>query len=225
MEDLLAQGAALAEVILIDLALSADNAVAVGLAAAALPDDKRQKAVTWGILIALGLRILFGLIAVYLLQIHGLLLVGGLMLLYIAYRMWKDMQTHENIEAEEKAGHPEAHAGDITFGRAMFSIVLANIALSLDNVLAVAGVSRHAPVIMAIGVVLAVILMGVAASYIAKIIDDKPWIAVAGIAVIVLAGNIMMWEDLHYFLPSTLPAVPTWLGGSPHHAALSSPLG
>jgi YjbE family integral membrane protein len=213
VENIFTDIAALVQVILIDLALSADNAVAVGLAAAALPEQKRQKAVVWGVGMALVLRIVFGLATVFLLQVRGILLIGGLTLLYIAYRMWADVQKHEKAEAAEAAGGPHVVAQEVTFAHAMFSIVLANVAMSLDNVLAVAGVSRHAPAIMAFGLVLSVVLMGVAASFIAKVVDDHPWIAILGIAVIVLAGVVMIWEDLHHFFPAYLPPLPTWLGG------------
>ena len=209
--------AALMQVILIDLALSADNAVAVGLAAAALPESQRQKAVVWGVAIALVLRIVFGLLTVTLLQIEGLMLIGGLMLFYIAWRMWQDVRQGDG--GGEGAKRPPAR--EVTFPRALFSIVLANIALSLDNVLAVAGVSRHAPWIMAFGLVLSVVLMGVAASFIARIVNQHRWIAILGIAVIVLAGFVMAWEDLNHFFPQAIPLVPEWLGGERQEAALA----
>jgi predicted tellurium resistance membrane protein TerC len=100
----------------------------------------------------------------------------------------------------------------VTLGRAIVSIIAANIALSLDNVLAVAGVARHAPAIMVFGLVLSVVLMGAAATVIAAIIEKHRWLAYVGIAAIVLAGMAMAWEDLHYFFPA-LPSPPSWLGG------------
>jgi YjbE family integral membrane protein len=210
--------AALVQVVLIDLALSADNAVAVGLAAAALPEVQRRRAVLWGVAIALALRIAFGLATVTLLHIRGILLVGGLTLLWIAWRMWKDVRAHEDADDARAAG--VAPGEEVTFAHALTSIVIANIALSLDNVLAVAGVSRNSPAVMAFGLVLSVLLMGVAASVIARVIDAHRWIAVVGIVVIVLAGVVMAWEDLNHFFPQNIPDLPRWLGGPYHSAAL-----
>ncbi|MGE0045972.1 MAG: YjbE family putative metal transport protein [Hyphomonadaceae bacterium] len=210
--------AALLEVIVIDLALSADNAVAVGLAAAALPAVQRRRAVTWGVGLALVLRIAFGLITVQLLRIRGLLAAGGALLFWIAGRMWADLRRPKEEAASDgaEAAAPHAQKKIVTFRHALTSIVAANIALSLDNVLAVAGVSRNEPVIMAFGLVLSVVLMGVAAALIARIVDEHRWIAALGILAIVLAGAVMCWEDAHAFFPSILPAPPPWLGGPAH---------
>lgn len=216
---MIADMGAFVAVILIDLALSADNAVAVGLAAAALEPKQRQRAVVWGVGLALVLRIFFGLLTVQLLQVRGVMLVGGLTLLWIAWRMWGDLAAHEKAEAKAHAapGSPAALEGgesrQPTFMRALISIVFANIAFSLDNVLAVAGVARHAPWIMAFGLVLSVVLMGVAASIIAGLIDRHRWIGHLGIAVIVFAAVTMMWDDLSVFFPAFVPEPPTWLGG------------
>lgn len=212
MTDVFANFTAFIEVILIDLALSADNAVAVGLAAASLPLAQRRRAVTWGVAIALVLRIGFGFITVLLLHIPGLMLAGGLMLFWIAWRMWADLQKGET--PGEETGEHEAHQPHGTFTRAIFSIVLANIALSLDNVLAVAGVARETPAIMAFGLVLSVILMGVAASLIARVVTKHRWIAILGVAAIVLAGFAMAWDDLHALVPNVVTfGPPAWLGG------------
>jgi YjbE family integral membrane protein len=210
---MLADLAALAEVIVIDLALSADNAIAVGMAAAALPHALQKRAVAWGVGLALLLRIVFGLITVQLLQVRGLLLAGGVVLLWIAFRMWEDVKKGEQAAAR-LSDTPAAPEGAVTFGRAMVSIMIANIALSLDNVLAVAGVARHAPAIMVFGLVLSVVLMGAAAALIASLIEKHRWLAYLGIAAIVLAGAAMAWEDLHSFFPA-LPAPPSWIGGAP----------
>jgi YjbE family integral membrane protein len=206
---MLADIAALVEVILIDLALSADNAVAVGLAASALDHTQRRRAVMWGVLLALVLRIVFGLLTVELLQIRGLLLVGGLVLFWVAWRMWQDLRKGE---AADQASNLERKA-PVSFGRALVSIVVANLALSLDNVLAVAGVARHTPAIMTFGLILSVVLMGVAANFIAGIIEKHRWIGYAGVIVIVIAGAAMIWEDGAAFLPAYIPAPPGWLGG------------
>ena len=213
-----AEVGSLVAVILIDLALSADNAVGIGVAAAALPAQQRQRAVFWGVVIALVFRIAFGLITVELLHIRGILLVGGLLLLWIAVRMWRDLAAHAQAQAQEAADTPPGKpARKVTFTRAIISIVGANLALSLDNVLAVAGVARNNPAIMTFGIVLAVLLMGVAASFIARIVDKNRWIGQLGVAVIVFAGAMMIWDDLSAFYPAVVPTPPTWLGG---HAVL-----
>jgi YjbE family integral membrane protein len=210
LDAILADTSSLFQVILIDLALSADNAVAVGLAAAALPEDQRRRAVRWGIVLALILRIVFGLVTVTLLRFHGILAAGGVLLLYIALRMWNDIQHHHR----QKQLPPNETPRHISFARALFSIVVANVALSLDNVLAVGGVARHTPWIMAFGLILSVLLMGVAASFIARVVDNNRWIAILGILVIVVAGGVMIWDDAHYFRPDLVPLEPPrWLGG------------
>jgi YjbE family integral membrane protein len=212
VESIFADLAALVEVIVIDLALSADNAIAVGMAASALPAVQRQRAVMWGVLLALVLRIVFGLVTVQLLSVRGLMLAGGLLLFWIAWRMYIDMRRGEAADHPENAS-ANADAKPVTFTRALISIIVANIALSLDNVLAVAGVARHAPAIMVFGLVLSVVLMGAAATLIAAVVHKHRWVAYLGIAAIILAGMAMAWEDLHYFFPA-LPGPPAWLGGT-----------
>ncbi len=195
--------AVLIQVVLIDLALAADNAVAVGLAASALPAEQRRRAIFWGILGALILRIAFALLTVQLLQIRGILLFGGLLLFWVAWRMARDLNNQH--EAEETGKPVAAPAG---FGRALFTIIIADVSMSLDNVLAVAGVSRHNPLVMSIGLVLSVVLMGLAANLIAQIIQKYRWVAWVGVIVIVLAGAQMIWEDMHRFFPDQIPALP-----------------
>src|SRR5689334_15651227 len=185
--------AVLVQVVLIDLALAADNAVAVGLAASALPAQQRRRAIFWGVLGALILRIVFALVTVQLLQIKGVLLFGGLLLFWVAWRMAKDLRKDD----EESAGSDAPKEAVSGFGRAIVTIIIADVSMSLDNVLAVAGVSRHNPTIMAFGLVLSVILMGLAANVIAMIIQKHRWVAWVGVIVIVIAGAQMVWEDLH----------------------------
>jgi YjbE family integral membrane protein len=220
--------AALVQVILIDLALAGDNAVAVGLAAASLPEKQRRQAIFFGIVGALLLRIAFALVTVQLLEFRGILLAGGLLLFWVAWRMYEDLREHRNpaplsepadavhhaedvIEGVEKAAHTHV-APPASFGRALLTIIIADVSMSLDNVLAVAGVSRHAPTIMAFGLVLSVVLMGVAANFIAAVIERHRWIAWVGVVVIVFAGFRMVWEDLHVFFPALVPGLPGWIG-------------
>ncbi len=224
MEFTAADIAALVQVILIDLALAGDNAVAVGLAASALPAKQQRQAIFWGVVGALVLRIVFALITVQLLEIRGILLFGGILLFWVAWRMWQDLQAHrppsgladpaEGAHVAEEVA--EAAAPPASFSRALLTIVIADVSMSLDNVLAVAGVSRHSPEIMAFGLILSVVLMGVAAGVIARVIERFRWIAILGIVVIVFAAVRMVWEDAHIFFPQIVPAMPAILGG---HAA------
>lgn len=215
---------ALFSVILIDLALAGDNAVAVGLAASALPQVQRRRAIFWGVVAALLLRIVFATITQQLLDISGVLLAGGLLLLWVAWRMWSDLKAHQpisvgNPEAAEHAAETIASGGKKpkTFMSALLTIIIADVSMSLDNVLAVAAVSRHNQVVMWFGLVLSVLLMGVAASIIARVIDRYRWIAVLGVIIIIFAGVRMIWEDAHHFLPAYIPAIPGFLGGAPAH--------
>jgi YjbE family integral membrane protein len=221
MESIFTALAALFQVVLIDLALAGDNAVAVGLAAAALPAAQQKKAIFWGVGLALVLRISFATATLALLQIHGLLLLGGLLLFWVAWRMWSDLQAQQPVMVgEPAAGEQLAEtiakvAPASSFGRALLTIVIADVSMSLDNVLAVAAVSKHNMYVMWFGLVLSVLLMGVAASVIARVIDRHRWIAIVGVIFIVFAGARMIWEDGHNFLPTMIAPLPTWLGGHP----------
>lgn len=220
MDIIVADIAALFQVVLIDLALAGDNAVAVGLAASALPAHQQRRAIFWGIVMALVLRILFAGITIQLLEIRGLLLAGGLLLFWVAWRMWSDLSHHRPVTVGEPEAVEHAIEGVTaggkkpkTFTSALFTIILADVSMSLDNVLAVAAVSRHNEVIMAFGLILSVVLMGVAATFIARVIEKHRWIAIVGIVIIIFAGVRMIWEDGHNFLPAYIPGVPSYLGG------------
>ncbi len=213
---------ALFQVVLIDLALAGDNAIAVGLAASALPKLQQRQAIFWGVLLALLLRIGFSLLAILGFQnIPGLMLVGGLLLFWVAWRMWADLKAHRPVTVLDPiAGEHAAEAltsggkAPSTFGRALLTIVVADVSMSLDNVLAVAGVAMHHPFIMAFGLVLSVVLMGVAASVIARVIERFQWIAVVGIVIIVLAGVRMVWHDATCLSDGAIMDIPSWLGGA-----------
>ena len=195
---------ALFQVILIDLVLAGDNAIVIGLAAAGLPKDQRTKAILIGIAAATVLRIVFAGLTTQLLQIVGLLFAGGVLLLWVCWKMWRELRTphEEEVEAEEVlSGEDINRDGSVgsakprkTFAQAATQIVIADVSMSLDNVLAVAGAAREHPEILVFGLVLSVALMGVAASFIAKLLQRHRWIAYVGLAVILYVALEMIYR-------------------------------
>ena len=185
------------QVLLIDLVLAGDNAIVVGALAAGLPADQRKKVILIGVLAALVLRIIFALMVTWLLGIVGLVLAGGLLLLWVAWRMYRDIKGH----AGESAGSPEIvgdeHSGlksTKTFAGAAWGVAVADVSMSLDNVLAVAGAAREHPGILIVGLIFAVALMGIAANIIAQYIERYRWIAWIGLVVIVYVAGKMIFE-------------------------------
>ena len=207
--DLTSQLIALGQVVLMDLVLAGDNAVAVGLAAAALPQDQRRKAILAGLAIAVVLRIGFALITIQLLAIIGLLMAGGFLLLWVCWKMWRELReqaTQDQAEAQrelELAQSIEHGTGPApeelglkrkTFGAALVQIIIADVAMSLDNVLAVAGAAHEHPWVMVFGLVLSIALMGVAATFIAKILHRFSWIGYVGLLVVLYVALHMIWD-------------------------------
>jgi YjbE family integral membrane protein len=203
------QASALGQVLMIDLVLAGDNAVAVGLAAAALPPDQRRKAILIGLAAAVVMRIGFALITVQLLAIVGLLLAGGLLLLWVCWKMWRELQeqrTHDQAEAQEEmeralavhhGGGPPPEALGLkrkSFGAALLQIMIADVSMSLDNVLAVAGASHEYPWIMVFGLVLSIALMGLAATFIARLLNKHRWIAYVGLVIVLWVALHMIWD-------------------------------
>jgi YjbE family integral membrane protein len=188
--------AAFMEVLMIDLVLAGDNAIVVGALAAGLPADQRKKVILIGILAALGLRIVFALLVTQLLQVIGLILAGGLLLLWVAWKMYRELvcKAHspgsEEIHGDERSGLRPAKS----FAAAAWAVALADVSMSLDNVLAVAGAAREHPWVLAAGLVLSVALMGLAANLIAKYIDRYRWIAWIGLAVILWVAGKMVYD-------------------------------
>ena len=204
---LLAPGAlaALVSVLMIDLVLAGDNAVAVGLAAAGLPPDQRKKAILWGLAAAVTMRIGFALITAQLLGVVGLLFAGGLLLLWVCWKMWREMR--EQAEPEEAAAEAAMDSDPTTepsaavaakqpktFRAAFIQILIADLSMSLDNVLAVAGAARQHPAIMVFGLLLSIALMGVAASFIARLLHRYRWIGYIGLVIVLYVALHMMWE-------------------------------
>lgn len=191
---------ALLQVVLIDLVLAGDNAIVIGLAAAGLPQAQRGKAILIGVVAATMLRILFAGLATQILQIVGLLLAGGILLLWVCWKMWRELRASaaEPMEAKEAAG---AAAGANAEGKprktlvqATWQIIVADVSMSLDNVLAVAGAAREHPMVMIFGLALSIAMMGVAASFIARLLQNHRWIAYVGLAVILYVAVDMIFR-------------------------------
>jgi YjbE family integral membrane protein len=195
---------ALLQVIMIDLVLAGDNAIVIGLAAAGLPKEQRAKTILIGIIAATVLRIGFAAVTTQLLQIVGLLFAGGVLLLWVCWKMWRELRTAhvEEVAATEalaekdldKGGAIAAGAPRKTFAQAAWQIVIADVSMSLDNVLAVAGAASEHPTVLIIGLVLSVGLMGAAATVIANLLKRFHWIAYVGLAVILWVAIDMIWR-------------------------------
>jgi YjbE family integral membrane protein len=202
---------ALLQVIMIDLVLAGDNAIVIGLAAAGLPKAQRSKVILIGIIAATVLRIGFAAATTQLLQIVGLLLAGGVLLLWVCWKMWRELRTPHAQEAEanealqdadlNKDGTVAGGAPRKSFGQAVWQIVIADVSMSLDNVLAVAGAAREHPEILIFGLILSVALMGIAASFIANLLQKHRWIAYVGLAVILYVALEMMWRGYFEVVP------------------------
>lgn len=193
--------AALLQVIAIDLVLAGDNAIVIGLAAAGLPTEQRKKAILIGVVAATVLRILFAVVTVKLLAIVGLLLAGGILLLWVCWKMWRELRTssEDEQEATEALSDP-AGAGTATgkprktLMQAAIQIVVADVSMSLDNVLAVAGAAREHLTVLIVGLILSIALMGLAATFIAKLLHRHRWIAYVGLLIILYVALDMVYR-------------------------------
>lgn len=185
----------LAQVVLIDLVLAGDNAIVIGLAAAGLPQAQRAKAILIGIVVATMLRMLFAGLATQILQIVGLLLAGGILLLWVCWKMWRELRASSTGPAGAKeAGVSAGGKPRKTLVQASWQIIVADVSMSLDNVLAVAGAAREHPVVMIFGLGLSIAMMGVAASLIARLLQNHRWIAYVGLAVILYVAVEMIFR-------------------------------
>ncbi len=192
------------QVLMIDLVLAGDNAIVVGALAAGLPPDQRRKVILIGVIAALVLRIGFALIVTQLLQVVGLVLAGGLLLLWVAWRMWRDLRDTEGHSAGSEEIVGDEHSGlrsAKSFAGAVWAVAVADVSMSLDNVLAVAGAAHEHPGILIVGLVFAVALMGIAANVIARYIERYRWIAYIGLLVILWVAGKMIWEGWHDVSP------------------------
>ena len=199
--------AAFFEILLIDIVLAGDNAIVVGALAAGLPAQQRKKVILIGVIAALVLRIAFALVVSQLLQIVGLVLAGGILLLWVAWRMYREIRhKDESAGSEEIVG--DEHSGvksAKTFASAAWGVALADVSMSLDNVLAVAGAAREHPYVLVFGLILSVLLMGAAANLIARYIDRYRWIAWVGLVVILWVALKMIYEGAGHVAPVIAP--------------------
>jgi YjbE family integral membrane protein len=179
---------ALAQVLMIDLVLAGDNAVVIGMAAARVPLATRRKVIAWGIGAAVALRIALAVIAVELMAIVGLTLAGGLLLLWVCWRMWRDISNTAQPETGPRIGD------GASMKRAILQIVLADVSMSLDNVLGVAGAARDHIDVLVIGLILSVALMGAAATFVARLLHRYRWISYVGLAIVLYVAVSMIWE-------------------------------
>jgi YjbE family integral membrane protein len=195
--------AAFLQVLMIDLVLAGDNAIVVGALAAGLPAEQRRKVILIGVLAALVLRVAFALVVTQLLQIVGLILAGGILLLWVAWKMYRELH-HAGESGGSAEVNGDEHSGlrpAKSFAAAAWAVAVADVSMSLDNVLAVAGAAREHPGIMIVGLIVAVALMGVAANMIAKYIERYRWIAYVGLLVILYVAGKMIWDGWHDVAP------------------------
>jgi YjbE family integral membrane protein len=198
--------AAFFEILFIDIVLAGDNAIVVGALAAGLPANQRKKVILIGVLAALVLRIAFALVVSQLLQIVGLVLAGGLLLLWVAWRMYRELR-HKPAGASDGVGGGDQSgvAPAKSFASAAWGVALADVSMSLDNVLAVAGAAKDHPWVLVFGLVLSVLLMGAAANLIARYIDRYRWIAWIGLLVILWVAVKMIYEGAGHVAPVIAP--------------------
>jgi len=219
---------AFAQVIMIDLVLAGDNAVVIGLAAAGLPSDLRKRAILIGIIAATIMRICFALVTTQLLSLGGgLLIAGGVLLLYVCWKMYRELsQPHEaEHDAQEALQNADLNADGTVAGRApkktlrqaVIQIIIADVSMSLDNVLAVAGAAQHHTEALIFGLGLSVVLMGVAATFIAGLLTKHRWIAWVGLVIIFYVAGKMVYEGADALLDHTLPHIPFFYGGPGSH--------
>ena len=212
---------ALLQVVAIDLALAGDNAIVIGLAAAGLPADQRKRAILVGIAAATVLRIIFALITQWLLSIGPMLLIaGGLLLLWVCWKMWRELRVSHEDERDATAalsnGEVAGKGVRKSFSQAAWQIVIADVSMSLDNVLAVAGAAMKHPTVLIIGLALSIALMGFAASFVARLLHRYRWIAYIGLLIILYVAVNMLLEGAVQQFPQQFAFLAPWFGPDGH---------
>ena len=182
------------QIVFIDLVLAGDNAIVIGMVASQFDHDLRKKIIFWGIGAAIILRIIFTIITAYLLQINGLKLIGGLLLIYIAYKLYKDVIKKEGTEKQK------IRTDNSTFFKAIMTVIIADISMSLDNVLGVAGAAKQHYVLLVFGLVLSILLMATVANIISKWIKKYKWIGWLGLLAILVVALELIYSDINTFL-------------------------
>ena len=205
MTDLLAELSALLQVVMVDLVLAGDNAIVVGIVAAGLPRAQRSRVILIGIAAATLLRIAFAVVTSQILQIIGLTLAGGILLLWVCWKLWRELRQQKpgQAEADRPASETPDAASPKSFRAAVFQIVVADISMSLDNVLAVAGVAGEHTWVLVVGLVLSVAFMGAAAALIAGLLKRFHWISYIGLAIIFYVACKMIWDGTHEVVKAT----------------------
>jgi YjbE family integral membrane protein len=195
-EALLPDLIALVQILFIDLVLAGDNAIVVGMAAASVPPALRRRVIVWGTLVAVVLRILFALVAVQLLAIIGLTLAGGLLLAFVCFQMYRELTTHgrDEVTPDQALHAPATPARQKTVLAAVWQVGLADLSMSLDNVLAVAGVARDHTGMLVLGLLLSVIMMAFAATLIARLLHRYRWLGWAGLVIITYVALDMIYR-------------------------------
>jgi len=205
---------ALLQVVLIDIVLAGDNAIVIGMAAARVPKVVRRKVIFWGLVAAVVLRVFLAAVTVELLQLIGLMFAGGILLLWVCWKLYRDIRdTAEEKKAFELMHGPAdnntlggpyaAEASDAMVRRAVVQIAAADLSMSLDNVLAVAGAARNHVAVLAVGLMLSIGLMGVAASMIARVLHKYPWISYAGLFIVLYVAINMIWRGSMMIMTAT----------------------
>jgi len=205
---------ALGTVIMIDLVLAGDNAIVIGALAAGLPPADRKKVIAMGMVAALLMRVAFALVVTQLLEIVGIRLAGGLLLLWVCWKMYRELLPDTKVVLDDGTVLHDAPPAPKSFWGAAWAVALADLSMSLDNVLAVAGASKDHAEIMIIGLVLSVALMGVAANYVARLIERYHWIGWIGLLLILYVALDMIIGGGQDVAPLVLPFVGT-IGGTP----------
>ena len=182
------------QIVFIDLVLAGDNAIVIGMVASQFDHDLRKKIIFWGIGAAIILRIIFTIITAYLLQINGLKLIGGLLLIYIAYKLYKDVIKNEGTEEQK------IRTDNSTFFKAIMTVIIADISMSLDNVLGVAGAAKQHYILLVFGLVLSILLMATVANIISKWIKKYKWIGWLGLLAILAVAIELIYSDINIFL-------------------------
>ena len=182
---------AFTKVVLIDLVMSGDNAIIIGMAAAGLPIKLRRRAIFFGIVAATVLRIVFASVTYQLLEITGLTLIGGLLLVWVAYKLWQDIRSGALTNADDNPHNKETSK---TLKSAVTNIIIADVTMSLDNVLAVAGAAHGAPGMLIFGLVLSILLMAFAANWVASLLERYNWLAYVGAGVVSYVALEMIWR-------------------------------